>query len=217
MQSVLPLVQSHTPSKKSLKAVLGFGALSLEDAAPIRGRSSIDTYRPREPIVRASIDTTRSLQPKRSSVEVLSNTNIGSHSSTSSHAHQPHAPQANANTNTSVRSMNSLDAAPPRAMRRHPLRIDVQEGPWTISVAETPHDARSYSIYIKSAFIFATLTPFVSLKIPNILVCLHYHFQTALPLRDSSPLRHFDCQVFLILMSSTTGAALGSPLTVCGL
>src|SRR5947209_6097487 len=111
MQSVVPLVQSHTQSKKSFKAVLGFGALSWADAAPIRGRSSLDSYRPREPIVRASIATTASLQPKRSSVEGLSNTNtslIGSHSSTSSHAPQPHASQANANPNASDRSTNSL-------------------------------------------------------------------------------------------------------------
>lgn len=40
----------------------------------------------------------------------------------------------------------------PRSMptRRLPLRLDGQDGPWAVSVAETPHDAMSYSLYIKS-------------------------------------------------------------------
>jgi len=28
--------------------------------------------------------------------------------------------------------------------------MDTQDGPWSVSVAETPYDARSYSLYIKS-------------------------------------------------------------------
>ena len=28
--------------------------------------------------------------------------------------------------------------------------MDNQDGPWSVSVAETPYDARSYSLYIKS-------------------------------------------------------------------
>jgi hypothetical protein len=36
---------------------------------------------------------------------------------------------------------------------RPPVRMDAQDGPWSISVAETPHDAQSYSLYIKSASI----------------------------------------------------------------
>lgn len=37
--------------------------------------------------------------------------------------------------------------------RRPPVRMDAQDGPWSVSVAETPHDARSYSLYIKSEFL----------------------------------------------------------------
>ncbi|KAG6334654.1 hypothetical protein ID866_4436 [Astraeus odoratus] len=150
--------------KKNLKSVLGFGALSLKDAAPIRGRSSVDTYRAPPPYAaRASIDTTRSFQPKHKSsrTERSSVTNVASffrESHASSTSHQQHAPNNNADTNTSVRSMNTLDNAPPRATRRQPFRIDAQEGPWTISVAETPHDARSYSIYIKTPTHNLTLT-----------------------------------------------------------
>ncbi|KAE9393751.1 hypothetical protein BT96DRAFT_799177, partial [Gymnopus androsaceus JB14] len=39
-----------------------------------------------------------------------------------------------------------MDTAP---SRRGPVRID-QDGPWSVSVAESPHDSRSYSLYIKS-------------------------------------------------------------------
>lgn len=34
--------------------------------------------------------------------------------------------------------------------RRLPVRAENQDGPWTVSVAETPHEPNSYSIYIKS-------------------------------------------------------------------
>jgi serum/glucocorticoid-regulated kinase 2 len=34
--------------------------------------------------------------------------------------------------------------------RRAPLRMDAQDGPWSISVAEHPHNARAYTLYIKS-------------------------------------------------------------------
>jgi serum/glucocorticoid-regulated kinase 2 len=48
-----------------------------------------------------------------------------------------------------VESMKHFD---PRYPRRPLVRIDNQDGPWTVSVAETPHDPHSYSLYVKSAF-----------------------------------------------------------------
>ncbi|KAK0479594.1 hypothetical protein IW261DRAFT_1564234 [Armillaria novae-zelandiae] len=44
------------------------------------------------------------------------------------------------------------------ANRRAPVRIDAQDGPWSVSVAESPHDARSYSLYIKTPTHNITLT-----------------------------------------------------------
>ena len=132
-------------SKKNFKTVLGFSALSFKDVKPIRGRSSVDTYRTREPSTRASVDTSRTHQHNRKSrVERSSITDLTLFESRSSSPHNEHAPH-----NNSVRSMG-LDTARSRSTRRPPVRIDTQEGPWSISVAETPHDARSYSIYIKS-------------------------------------------------------------------
>lgn len=40
--------------------------------------------------------------------------------------------------------------SPRMTTRRVPIRVDGQDGPWTVSVAETPHDVSSYSLYIRS-------------------------------------------------------------------
>ncbi|KAH7886314.1 hypothetical protein F5I97DRAFT_1928170 [Phlebopus sp. FC_14] len=141
-------------SKKNLKSVLGFGASSLNDSNSLRGRSSVDTYRPRQSSARASIDTARSYQYKRKARAGRSSvSDLALFQSRSPSPHKEHAP-----LNNSVRSMKALDAAPPRPMRRPPVRIDAQEGPWSVSVAETPHDACSYSIYIKTPTHNLTLT-----------------------------------------------------------
>ncbi|KIY66897.1 hypothetical protein CYLTODRAFT_397962 [Cylindrobasidium torrendii FP15055 ss-10] len=42
--------------------------------------------------------------------------------------------------------------------RRAPMRMDAEDGPWTVSVAESPHDTRSYSLYIKTPTHNLTLT-----------------------------------------------------------
>ena len=47
-------------------------------------------------------------------------------------------------------NMKALDTNIPSSSRRGPVRMDTQDGPWSVSVAETPYDARSYSLYIKS-------------------------------------------------------------------
>ncbi|KAJ7201395.1 kinase-like protein [Mycena pura] len=43
-------------------------------------------------------------------------------------------------------------------IRRPPVRINAQDGPWSVSVAESPGDARSYSLYIKTPTHNLTLT-----------------------------------------------------------
>lgn len=42
---------------------------------------------------------------------------------------------------------------PPNAA---PIRIGAEDGPWNVSVAETPDDRSSYSIYVKSWYRFTT-------------------------------------------------------------
>ncbi|KAJ3495259.1 hypothetical protein NLJ89_g10655 [Agrocybe chaxingu] len=46
-------------------------------------------------------------------------------------------------------SMKALDTNLPSSSRRAPVRMDTQDGPWSVSVAETPDDTRSYSLYVK--------------------------------------------------------------------
>ncbi|KAF8640638.1 hypothetical protein AX17_000295 [Amanita inopinata Kibby_2008] len=54
--------------------------------------------------------------------------------------------------------MKSIDVASSQpSSRRPPVRVDT-DGPWSVSVAETPHDARSYSLYIKTPTHNLTLT-----------------------------------------------------------
>ncbi|KAK2461394.1 hypothetical protein APHAL10511_005857 [Amanita phalloides] len=54
--------------------------------------------------------------------------------------------------------MKALDAAlVSSSSRRPPVRVDT-DGPWSVSVAETPHDPRSYSLYIKTPTHNLTLT-----------------------------------------------------------
>ncbi|THU96880.1 hypothetical protein K435DRAFT_858139 [Dendrothele bispora CBS 962.96] len=49
---------------------------------------------------------------------------------------------------------SNMDTAPPR---RAPVRVD-HDGPWSVSVAESPHDPRSYCLYIKTPTHNLTLT-----------------------------------------------------------
>uniref|UniRef100_A0A0W0FXA5 Uncharacterized protein n=1 Tax=Moniliophthora roreri TaxID=221103 RepID=A0A0W0FXA5_MONRR len=68
------------------------------------------------------------------------------------------------------------------APRRHPVRVD-QDGPWSVSVAESPHDARSYSIYIKTPTHNLTLTRTVME-----LLDLHQKLQDTIPTAKLPPL-----------------------------
>ncbi|OJA13142.1 hypothetical protein AZE42_03651 [Rhizopogon vesiculosus] len=152
MPGVAATIYQRGDSKKNFKSVLGFGSFN-------RSRSSVDSYLPRQPS-RISLDTTRSFQYKRKSrQERPSVTDVSSDSlSSPQHAHQEHIQNHEHDSNNPVRSMKSIDTAHTRPIRRPPVRIDVQEGPWSVSVAETPHDAHSYSIYIKTSTHNLTLT-----------------------------------------------------------
>ncbi|EEB97974.1 hypothetical protein MPER_02603 [Moniliophthora perniciosa FA553] len=106
------------------------------------------------------------------------------------------------------------------APRRHPVRVD-QDGPWSVSVAESPHDARSYSIYIKTPTHNLTLTRTVME-----LVDLHQKLQDTIPTAklpslslDSSslPARHHKAEVCLFntlsrLASPSANKTVAAPL-----
>jgi serum/glucocorticoid-regulated kinase 2 len=54
------------------------------------------------------------------------------------------------NTSESFLIHDDMAANHSRQSRRPPVRMDAEDGPWSVSVAETPYNARSYSLYIKS-------------------------------------------------------------------
>ncbi|KAF8910199.1 hypothetical protein CPB84DRAFT_1673057 [Gymnopilus junonius] len=54
--------------------------------------------------------------------------------------------------------MKALDTNIPSSSRRGPVRMDTQDGPWSVSVAENPYDSLSYSLYIKTPTHNLTLT-----------------------------------------------------------
>lgn len=61
-------------------------------------------------------------------------------------------PNAVVDLTTDITDMPSVsDNAPAhQSSRRPPVRMDHQDGPWSVSVAESPHHNHSYSLYIKS-------------------------------------------------------------------
>ncbi|EIN14271.1 hypothetical protein PUNSTDRAFT_80494 [Punctularia strigosozonata HHB-11173 SS5] len=51
-----------------------------------------------------------------------------------------------------------MPTAVQKSSRRAPLRMDAQDGPWSVSVADNPYDKGSYNIYIKTPTHNLTLT-----------------------------------------------------------
>ncbi|KAF8496449.1 hypothetical protein F5888DRAFT_387239 [Russula emetica] len=50
----------------------------------------------------------------------------------------------------SIFARTATQERPSRPARRQVLRVDAQDGPWTVSVAENPHPPSSYTLYVKS-------------------------------------------------------------------
>lgn len=159
-----PQQQDVTTPRKKFKTVLGLSASVFKDPDHTIGQLSpgIKAGPPRRvhTLTRKSIDTARNYTQRRkrradrSSVTDISFFEpdailIPSASETSDPI--PTIPNMKTVTNTS---------------RRPPVRMDAQDGPWSVSVAETPHDARSYSLYIKSKCTCFHLPFFTSAGLP---------------------------------------------------
>jgi serum/glucocorticoid-regulated kinase 2 len=137
-----------TQSKSRFKAVLGFNTIT-------RNSSDADTQATRAEIrnsafTRQSVDTARSYASRRknradrgsvadsSLFRPLNNTTTGKQTSI-------------VDLTLGIdNNMTVEDTLSNTSGIRPPVRMDAQEGPWSISVAETPHDAHSYSLYVKS-------------------------------------------------------------------
>jgi hypothetical protein len=60
--------------------------------------------------------------------------------------------------------MTTTGERQPRPSRRQVLRVEAQDGPWTVSVAENHHRPSSYTLYVKSEY------PFIK-ELSKLLVC----------------------------------------------
>lgn len=144
----------HVPaSKKKFRTVLGFGQLS---------RNSSDTESPTTPtstlgrntFTRKSIDTARSYANRRKHKADRSNVTAISFFQQESEPTEPQIIDTPPPiVNLAANDMTVDGHHSQTSSRRPPVRMDAQDGPWSISVAETPLDARSYSLYIKSKFL----------------------------------------------------------------
>lgn len=131
--------------KTKFKSVLGFAASGTPkdiDALPSFTGNDHGNGRSSQLYTRRSVDTINSYQAKRQNKS-------GRPSVVEALSFEDDAVTVAQATDIPVSMKNGIA---PRSMpsRRIPQRGDKQEGPWTISVAETPHDATSYSLYVKS-------------------------------------------------------------------
>jgi serum/glucocorticoid-regulated kinase 2 len=137
-------------SKKKFGTVRGIGAAIKDSSGTLSNQISHSWIVGREalPLNRRSRDTPprysrrrkhRVQQSSATDVEFFETTAPGSHNADS---FEPFIV---------VENMKRFDPSQPRYNRRPPVRMDNQDGPWSVSVAETPHDPQSYSLYVKSA------------------------------------------------------------------
>jgi serum/glucocorticoid-regulated kinase 2 len=166
-----PQTSYANQSKSKFKSVLGFNSIS-------RNSSDADTQATRAEIrnsafARQSIDTARSYASRRKNkVDRGSVADISLFRPIDNTTTPKQTPivDLTLDINKTMTVENTLSN--PSGVRP-PVRMDAQEGPWSISVAETPHDAHSYSLYIRSESItyYSTFSQFlVSLSMP-----LYYH------------------------------------------
>jgi serum/glucocorticoid-regulated kinase 2 len=143
---LLPPLQPTSPSKKrSPRTVLGLSNILLQrpDNTQVRSRPT-----PTKPPVfaRTSLSPRRRRKP-RAEIQNL-NTLSFFESDSTVHVENETPPSPTPNM-TATRERQS------RPARRQVLRVDAQDGPWTVSVAENPHHPSSYTLYVKSEYPFA--------------------------------------------------------------
>lgn len=152
LRSASPVPQQHPLNdhpRVKFSSILGFASLNKDLAAVQTNQPQHPTRSANEPfslsLTRKSVDlqTTHSTLKKnrreRSGVAELSV--LDKH------------PQSEL-TPTSSHPTPTSHSPLPMTARRVPIRVDGQDGAWTVSVAETPHDVSSYSLYIKCESLF---------------------------------------------------------------
>jgi len=139
--SLLPSRRSLSPPKKSgPRTVLGISNILFHrsDNSPVRSQPALT-----KPTVaaRRSLSTRRRRNP-RADTQNINTLSFLEFDSTIHIENTPPSP--------SISPMTAAQERQPRPTRRQVLRVDAQDGPWTVSVAENPHRPSSYTLYVKS-------------------------------------------------------------------
>ncbi|KAJ8502781.1 hypothetical protein ONZ45_g11449 [Pleurotus djamor] len=154
---------SDVPPKKNFRTVLGFGAVFKETQADRNVSTEAPT--PNYSSLGRNLTFTRKSFDAATSLKVHRKHKPGSASivDPSFFAHksidttiEPQPPSL-ITTQDTTDNMQEIVSTESRTSRR-PVRVDNQDGHWSISVAESPHSSRSYSLYIKTPTHNLTLT-----------------------------------------------------------
>ena len=135
--SLLPSRRSLSPSKKTgPRTVLGISNILFHrpDNSPVRSQ-------PPPAAARRSLSTRRRRNP-RAETQNINTLSFLEFDSTIHIENTPPSP--------SISAMTAAQERQARPARRQVLRVDAQDGPWTVSVAENPHRPSSYTLYVKS-------------------------------------------------------------------
>jgi hypothetical protein len=156
-----PSVKSTESPSKKFRSALGFNQLPKDDSASATPRASLRGSRS---FARKSGDTARRSNHNSSRKRKLARSSITDFNFEreavfvdDNVAPDPRAQAVDITKSNISVMLKNLDNAP--SIRRPPVRMGAQDGPWSVSVAENPHDTRSYSLYIKSE---STTTFFIS-------------------------------------------------------
>ncbi|KZT64065.1 hypothetical protein DAEQUDRAFT_733128 [Daedalea quercina L-15889] len=143
--------QQHSTSDTSrvkFRTVLGLGPLN-KGFEPSRPKSSTSSKTQSRSLSRRSVDVVSGYSLKRQHRRNRSSVVDPSF-------YVPDEPVPAEPTAPTSEMKNSVSQSVPT--QRVPVRAEKQDGPWAVSVAETPHEPNSYSIYIKTPTHNITLT-----------------------------------------------------------
>lgn len=135
--------QQHSTSDTSrvkFRTVLGLGPLN-KGFEPSRPKSSTSSNTQSRSLSRRSVDIVSGYSLKRRHRR-------NRPSVVDPFFYVPDEPVPAEHTAPTSEMKNSVSQSVPT--QRVPVRAEKQDGPWAVSVAETPHEPNSYSIYIKS-------------------------------------------------------------------
>ena len=143
LRTAVPQQPSPSDTQRvKFRTVLGLGAFN-KDFEPSRNKFSAPASTQSRSFSRRSVDVVSGYSLKRQHRRNQSSVADPSFFT-------PDEPTSAESTSPSDMPTIRNSVVQSQPTRRVPVRAENQDGPWTVSVAETPHEPNSYSIYIKS-------------------------------------------------------------------